>query len=148
MGLPPSIDVLPELLRQAGYQTMSSGKLHLLPFGIDPELPYEDWEGYETPQYWDVNDSLPLPYYGFEELNYVGGHGPYTFGHYKQDIGEETHERLGIQKAIEIPSGAKQSWKSAIDEADHYNTWIADKSIEFLNERDDERPFFVWCFFP
>lgn len=148
IGLHPSIEVLPELLRQAGYQTMSSGKLHLIPFGIDPEIPYDDWEKFETPEYWDTHDSLPLPYYGFEEVYYVGGHGPYTFGEYKQDIGSEKHKLLGIDAALETPSGAKQSWKSAISEADHYNTRIADKTIEFLYERDTERPFFAWCSFP
>jgi arylsulfatase A-like enzyme len=146
IALDRSHPVLPELLRQAGYQTGSFGKLHLTPFAIDQHTPLEDWESYETPGYWSYQDHIPTPYYGFEQVYYVGGHGPYTFGEYVNDIRPNAHRRLGIDAALESPSGAKESWKASIAEADHYNTRIADKTIDFLRNRAESptHPFVSW----
>ncbi|MCP4642130.1 MAG: sulfatase-like hydrolase/transferase, partial [bacterium] len=144
-------EVLPELLRLSGYQTASFGKIHLTPFGLDVEGSLEPWESYETGQYWAEHSDIPRPYYGFEELYLVGGHGSYTFGHYKQELEREfpgMHEKLQVQHALRKPTGARDSWKASIPEELHYNTLIADKTMEFLNARDEERPFFLWCSFP
>ena len=33
-------------------------------------------------------------------------------------------------------------------ENNHYNMHIADKTIQFIEERDPSKPFFGWCSFP
>lgn len=148
MGLSPDTTTLPEMLRQNGYRTASFGKLHLKPYGIEPHNPAQLCETCETPEHWDNGHGLPQPYFGLESVYFTGGHGPYIFGDYMGDVGRETHALLRKEHALRTPSGAKESWKSAIPPEKHYTTRIADKTIEFIEAADTERPFFVWCSFP
>lgn len=149
--LSPSETVLPEVLRAGGYQTASVGKVHLAPFDIKPEPASGEYELYESHQFWARGGELPLPYYGLDSVCLVDGHGPYVFGDYKRCLDAHypgAYEKLQARSAIEPPTGARQCWKSAISEELHYNTFIADRTIEFIQERDRERPFFMWCSFP
>lgn len=149
--LSPAEVVLPEVLRRSGYQTASIGKIHLAPFGITKDKAAEDYERYESKEYWEHHKSLPVPYYGLEHVYLADGHGPYVFGHYKHQLDEDhpgMYEKLRKDRALSSPTGARQSWKAAIPEELHYNTVVAEKTIEFLKARDAERPFFVWCSFP
>ncbi len=149
--LSPSEHVLPELLRQAGYQTASFGKIHLAPFGIHEEKAAEPHELYESSRYWKNHSELPLPYYGFEEAYFVGGHGDNAFGRYKNDLERDypgVWEEMKPEHALGPHTGVWQSWKSAIPEEHHYNTAIADRTIEFLESHNADKPFFAWCSFP
>ncbi len=160
IALRPTETVLPDVLRRGGYQTASVGKLHLAPFQIKTPLPpsqtewdkpTEEWELYESGEYWANHTSIPTPHYGIEEFCFVGGHGPYTSGQYKQWLEAEhpgEYEKLQREFAAEPPSGARQCWKAAIDSRFHYNTFVGDRSIDFLRARDTGRPFFLWCSFP
>lgn len=148
IGLDPRYPVLPGLLREAGYRTASFGKLHLVPYSIDRHTPPEAWEQYEAREYWEAHDSFPKPYYGFEQVYLTCGHGPYIFGDYVYDVGAAVHRLLSVEQALTPPTGAKESWKAAISPEQHYNTRIADKTIEFLQSHDGDQPFFAWCSFP
>ena len=149
--LSPTETVLPEVLRQSGYQTASFGKIHLAPFGAHKETADEEYELYEGFEYWNEHEAMPLPYYGLEHVYFVGGHGNYVYGHYKHELDRahpSMHAKLAVENALAPPTGAPESWKAAIPEELHYNTAIADKTIEYLKGRDAERPFFIWCSFP
>jgi len=151
IALSPADRVLPEVLRRAGYQTASFGKIHLTPFAIVRGEETLDYECYESFQYWQDHDDLPTPYYGLEQVYLVDGHGPYVYGHYKHWLQRKhpgTYEKLHRDRALVPPTGTRESWKAAIPEELHYNTIIADKTIEFLKTRDESRRFFVWCSFP
>lgn len=148
IGLSPELPTLPEVLRQQGYHTASFGKLHLVPYSIKRHTPPAPFEIYETPEYWQEHTDIPVPYYGFEQVYLTCGHGPYIFGHYKHEVGEEVHALLNIDRAAVTPSGVRESWKAAIPQSRHYNTLIADHTIEYLRTRDAEQPFFIWCSFP
>jgi len=148
IALPQLETVLPEMLRQSGYTTASFGKVHLNPYGIDLITPLSPTESYESFQYWEDHNDLPRPYFGFEHVYLTCGHGPYAFGHYSWEIPAERRALQQIENALTKPSGAKESWKSALDEKDHYNTRIADHTIEFLENYESEQPFFIWCSFP
>lgn len=151
--LSPAEPVLPDLLRQAGYQTAAFGKIHLAPFGFGhnrlyPPLPHEL---YEDRDYWEQGGDLPCPYYGFDRAYFVGGHGPYAFGQYKRDLDRQrpgAYAQLQVAAALAPPTGAVESWKAAIPEALHYNTAIADETIAYLRAARRDRPFYVWCSFP
>jgi arylsulfatase A-like enzyme len=143
--------ILPGILRAEGYQTASFGKIHLSPFQMKKEFAEGKYDMLESHDYWDENDDLELPFRGFEHVYYVGGHVDYTFGHYKHWLEEEhpgMHEKMDIDHALLPPTGARTSWKLSIPEELHYNTKIADETIEFLKTCDHDRPFFVWCSFP
>ena len=143
--------VLPDVLRRGGYQTASVGKIHLAPFQIRQDMASDEWELYESGEYWSSHNTIPKPYYGFEEVCFVGGHGPYVYGDYKHWL-DANHpgefEKLRRESAASPPTGARDCWKSAIPEKLHYNTFVADRTIDFLRARDCSRPFFLWSSFP
>ncbi len=149
--LSPDETVLPGVLRDAGYQTASLGKIHLAPFGTKRDEGAEDYERYESREYWGQHKSLPIPYYGLEHVYLANGHGHYVFGHYKHELNENhpgMYQKLQKAHALEPPTAARQSWKASIPEELHYNTAIAERTVDFLRTRDKDRPFFVWCSFP
>ena len=88
--LAPTETVLPEILRGVGYQTASFGKIHLAPFGMTRDQASAEYECYESREYWEQHNSLPLPYYGLEHVYLADGHGSYAYGHYKNDL-ERAH---------------------------------------------------------
>ena len=152
-GLTLSTDqpILPEILRRSGYQTASFGKIHLSPFNLTTELGGSGLELLESHEYWAEHDEAPIPFRGFEKLYFVGGHGDYAFGHYKNRLEREhpgMHAKLFRENALVEPKGWPSSWKMSIPEEFHYNTTIADETIAFLKDRDADKPFFVWCSFP
>jgi arylsulfatase A-like enzyme len=149
-GLPPEEVTLPQALGEAGYRTASFGKLHLAPFGLEMDIPAREFERVESTHYWAQGGELPMPYHGLEHVYYVGGHGHYTFGHYKREL-EAQHPcawDLMLQKNAAENPDAFACLKSAIPEELHYNTAIADKTIEYLHGLDGDAPFFIWCSFP
>jgi arylsulfatase len=157
-GIPLSRDIptMVEALRQSGYRTHSIGKLHLntfdTPRGINPEAlnPYDFLEA----RWMWINKrirSIPTPYYGFETVEFVGGHVDYVFGDYLNWLKEnypEMEKLLLPENALEKPSGADQYYKMALPEELHYNRWISDRAIKFLEKVKDSQPFFLWCSFP
>jgi len=44
--------------------------------------------------------------------------------------------------------GAAQTWHSALPSAWHGSTWLGDRTVSYLRERDPERPFCAWVSFP
>lgn len=151
IALSPNQNTLPKILSDAGYQTASIGKLHLAPFGTKRESVRSDWELYESKEFWDSGGDIPRPFYGFEDVCLVDGHGPYVFGHYKRWLDANfphAYEKLSITHALEPPTGARECWKASIQPELHYNTFIADRTIEWLRRRNTDKPFFLWCSFP
>lgn len=151
--LVPGSMTLPGVLGNSGYQTFSSGKLHLAPFGMGADKDIPDYEKAESNEYWNREGSSPmsLPYHGLQDVFFVGGHGHYNFGHHKRELQKrhpgvwEGYTRAG---AREENSVHEEVWCAGLDEKLHYNTAIADEAIRFLRERDGEKPFFIWCSFP
>jgi len=167
-GIPlnPAIPTFTEALRQDGYHTHSCGKIHLNPSGTPNGVPLDavDPEGCaESRELWNSGkvEDLPYPYYGLESADFTGGHGHGTWGHYtewlKQEHPKEAHLFFDAV-ALEPPTRAftlfnRKSFKWALPHELHPMTWIADRTIAFLNraarERKDgtagARPFFLIC---
>lgn len=158
-GIPlcESIPTLPHALRNAGYRTHSVGKLHLHNFGIPRGNKLEDINPQLFPEleaFWNsgVTRALPKPYYGMETADVVNGHTQWVFGDYIHWM-EKEHPGMkrGLlpEYALEKPTGAPQCYKMSIPEELHYNRWISDRTIQFLDEnRHTSNPFFLWCSFP
>ena len=150
--LPADAATLPLVLKENGYTTHSSGKLHLAPFGADEHHNLDDHWLSESKALWDEGrPTLKTPYFGLDSLYFVGGHGDYNFGDHRNSL-DAIQQNLGKgycrEHAAEDPGLDEEVWCSDIPEEHHYNTRIADETIRFLKERDQDKPFFSWCSFP
>lgn len=145
-----------QALAGSGYRTHSVGKLHLQPFqtprSVDPAtLDPAKWA--ESYTFWNsgVLKAVPTPYYGFQTVEVSVGHGPGTTGDYRRWLlGRDPGAvKLWPAEAGEpTPHRAEQAWHCAVPEDLHYNTWVADRTIEFLERQPPHEPFFLWCSFP
>ena len=167
-GIPldPCFPTFTEALRLAGYHTHSCGKIHLScslpPTGSQEEIALPG--GYpRLKALWEEGrlDEMPLPYYGLESVDICGGHGTSSWGHYvdwlKAEHPGEAHLFLDAVP-LEPPTPAfdlfnRKSFKWALPAALHPMTWIADRTIDFLDDAGRQRkanphtarPFCLFC---
>jgi arylsulfatase len=144
------VATLGDILQKEGFRTGSVGKIHLNPwFGPHPPVAYE-----ESRSYWEKHPEMAAwhgPYVGFQEVEMVQGHGHYSMyaGHYAAYLKEhfpEGAELLKREKALK-DEGYRETWHNAIPEEHHYNTWIADRTVEMIDRFAEDR-FFIHCSFP
>jgi arylsulfatase A-like enzyme len=160
INLNPLLPTVPGALAAAGYRTHCVGKIHArlfgLPKGLDPEtLDPADYP--ESAWMWQRGriDALPLPYYGFQSVDFVGGHGSGVWGDYANWLRRE-HPReaplLAREAGVPPACGAPYTWRMPLPPELHYTTWIADRTIAFLERRAAPaargEPFMVWASFP
>jgi len=141
-NIPDDLPMLPQMLQDAGYRTHAIGKLHFQAYGSKDSMEncdlweqrYPDWQG---------------PYYGFETVELALGHVTYGLrGHYgawlKERTSEENYKRF--QSARRLSKGPKfegdaMDWD--LPPELHNSVWTADRTIEFLETRPDDKPFFL-----
>jgi arylsulfatase len=147
-------------LAAAGYRTHSVDNIHLrvmgLPTGTDPNtldpaaFPESTWM-------WGrgKRDTLPRPYYGLQTAECTIGHGEPLEGDYTNWLRREHPDAAGIlarERWTPAPSGAEGSYRLQLPPELHYNTWIADRTIAFLEEASagarGGRPFVAFASFP
>ncbi len=142
--LPESVPTLPAVLARHGYRTHSVGKLHFQP--LDTEDSAESRDGWMDGRI----TSLPKNYYGFQSSDFIGGHVNYVFGDYTNDLCKNhpgVYEQYQRANAAWRSEGRHNCWKMDVPPELHYNNWIAEKSIRFMESSSDD-PFFLWCSFP
>ena len=145
-----------EQLNKAGYKTSFIGKAHFAtsstfqPTGT-PECKHSskqfgsNWYG---------------PYMGFKHVELM------TLGHWYKEKGptlppEGQHfERFVFDEAngpeifdlwhkpAKSGHGASQTWHSSLPVAMHSSTWCGDRTVSFLNEQKEDKPFCTWVSFP
>ncbi len=146
--LAEDVPTVTQALADNGYRTHAVGKLHLQPFGgFKREDGSFSWEYRHLWNEGEITD-LPQPYYGFQTVDYVGGHVSYAFGHYRQWLDENYPDAFGqLQKQNAYHEAGPQMYRMPIPPEAHYNNWIADRTIDFLNNIGDE-DFYLFCSFP
>lgn len=141
---------LGDILQSQGYRTGSVGKIHLGPtFGPHPPAGFE-----ESRDYWAKHPEMRDwhgPYCGFQEVYLSIGHIHYSTsgGHYGTYLEENFPEGLVLfrREHALLDQGYFETWRNAMPEEHHYNTWIADRTIEMVDRFAGE-PFFIHCSFP
>lgn len=156
LELPEEEITIAEVLRDEGYQTGLVGKAHFQPWHADPEefeeststLTMDDEEAV-----WDFWRDFDGPYYGFDhvEMAYQHGHREVSGGHYGLWVREEHPEAIDSfpqDAALEPTDPAYNTWKSAVPVEVHSSTWVADRTIDFIDEYAHGDPFYGWIGFP
>lgn len=178
-GLPLSTNEVTfvELLRDSGYATALIGKSHLQNYtGLAPKLArpvsdrglrepspalaqsrrdHLDSDIYkqEGPRDWrDPEARVTVPFYGFDHVDLVTGHGDLAEGNYlawAQARGVDVLALRGPEQALPHEYACPQAWRTAVPESAYPSSYIAEKSIEAIDElAAQQRPFFLMVSFP
>lgn len=147
------LPTLPGILAANGYRTHAAGKLHLTPWVPKEQPPRPDLFP-ESLDSWGrgLIPAFPVPYFGFQSVDFVGGHVSYAYGNYLAWLRERGGEAAMLKpaRARETPTGAPQCWKLGLPAELHYNRYIADSTIRLIQDsaKGGAAPFFAWCSFP
>ena len=168
-ALPERANTFVDVLAAGGYRTASIGKSHLQPFmdgfqkhpedkteRLIPEAWKDDASDYseELPHNFDAEDKygIELPYYGYQHVDLVTGHGDRCGGHYQQWFRENCPDWEALSDpANELPHNysCPQSYRTPIPEVFYPTTWIADKAIDYLKDAaSHDAPYFAFISFP
>jgi choline-sulfatase len=112
--------LLPAILKHAGYQTAISGKLHFIPDNLD---------------------------YSFDHFWSFANEGPHRLPTWPEDVekkhGRGAARRLDVQPFADDPLG-RDLGKLTYPKEDSQTFWITDRAVDFLRQRDKEKPFFLF----
>ncbi|MDP6041587.1 MAG: sulfatase-like hydrolase/transferase, partial [Candidatus Latescibacteria bacterium] len=145
VNLSEAIPVLGDGLRDVGYATALIGKAHFKTADIEDVLPDQPPEGAPI----DEQDGLwHGPYYGFDYIDIHTGHA-YSAGHWRIWLEQNHPDKAHLWRREHALSDidAFDSWKNALPAELHYTQWTADRTVDWLQERDVDRPFFLWMSF-
>jgi len=147
-------------LKRAGYETALIGKAHFEPF-LDPFGVYtENQMG--SSGIFAVEDDWPGggrgPHRGFDHMQ-GATHGAVGPLHYSRWLIEQHPEALAmyyptIDGALEVnalgggDTGAVQVADNPIPREWYHTDWVAERTMDWLAEREDDADWFCWMSFP
>lgn len=152
MALPVDVPTITSTLAAQGYRTHGVGKQHLQPLLAPPELKMPD-----SRAFWELPDSKGWngPYYGYQTVDLLLGESDtaHLAGHYADWLKFNHPESIPLLLPASAPEpppvDLDEIWRSAIPEEHHYNTWITDRAVTFIEQRsDNSRPFFLFVSYP
>jgi arylsulfatase A-like enzyme len=178
-GIPLSVDAVTfvDLLRDAGYATGLIGKSHLQNFtgraplnpgsgsaeGLSPPSPeharalrhdnkapvYDQ----ESPTYWsDPSNRVETPFYGFDHVELVTGHGDGVGGDYARWLAErhpDPASLIGAGNQLPHDYACPQAVRTRIPEELYSSHYIGERAAAFIAEHSGkDQPFFLMVSFP
>jgi arylsulfatase A-like enzyme len=159
-----------DVLRAGGYRTAHIGKSHVQSMTgmageerVDPDSigPIQEaWKddgadyGHEMPDRYEAKEkyAIPTPYYGYEHVDMVTGHGDQCSGHYNQWLREQSPDADAWRDPKnQLPHNysCPQARRTPIPEELYPTAFIRDKTLEYLDaNKDNDTPFFTFVSFP
>jgi len=149
--LPEDVPTIGQMLSAAGYATGLIGKAHFQPLASTPESPslecqpilrdLDFWRGF-----WG-------PWYGFAHIELCRNHADESHAgqHYAIWMEENglTNWREYFRPWPPDPTQQRRQHVWDLPERYHYNCWIAERSMAFIEQAQATgRPFFLWASFP
>lgn len=166
-----------EVLKAAGYKTALIGKSHLQNFtGAPPttQVPPKR-DGYfcaggslveavrhdlneniykvEEPDFWSgQRPSIPTPFYGFDHVELVTGHGDNIGGDYSRWLLNRDPDALQLIGPInQLPHDytCPQASRTAVPVELYSTTFIAERAVAYIEERaNEDTPYFLMVSWP
>ena len=166
--LPERAHTFVDVLAAAGYRTASIGKSHLQPFtdilpirdtDTTERLIEEAWKpepvqyDKEEPAHFDGAEiAFETPYYGFNHVDMVTGHGDKCGGHYGQWFREKFPNWRELHDPVNELAhnySCPQAFRTPVPEDAYPTAWIGDRAVDFIeNSAGEEAPFFAFVSFP
>ena len=154
INLDTSIPTITQTLLDRNYQTYSIGKMHFNFFG-NPYSRKSHSEEALIPSIYTPSDKKPphpKPYYGFDDVDMVIGHGDAVGGDYLDWIEERAPEYYELIKKRAPKLFDKIMDDSPIPEDIYHTSYITEKTISFLKRFSEgeygDRSFFLHCSYP
>ena len=155
VNLPEDAPTFSGTLRDQGYVTKAIGKMHLNYWaGKNKTAPRsaEYIPGWFNPETHDqMVKEFPLPYYGFDEMDLVVGHGDVCNGHYQDWVAERAPEVLKVIKEQGPKILDHMYRKSPIPEEFYPTSYLTDRAVDFLDnyaKGDKDNPFLLKVSYP
>ena len=152
--LPQGSVTFPDLFRKNGYRTGLMGKGHLQPI-LDP---YDSSVGDKRSWWRNELDSrgadLSPPYYGYDEVSIVTGHGDNCGGHYEEWLREKLpdyRDYLGPENQLPHNYSCPQAIRTRLPEELYSTSYIAEQALAFLDNHAQLHatdPFLLVVSFP
>lgn len=95
--------------------------------------------------------NFPLPYYGFDEMDLVVGHGDVCNGHYQDWVSERAPELLPVMNELRPKLLDDMYRKSPIPEEFYPTSYLTDRAVDFLERYargNKEKPFLLKVSYP
>jgi len=168
-SLPVDSTCFTDVLAADGYRTASIGKSHLQPFTVDAPLhgeqesdrlieearaaPKGNYTQEQPGSYeGDKRFAFDLPYYGFQHVDMVTGHGDRCGGHYSQWIRKNLPNWEALHdRANELPHNytCPQAFRTPVPEEFYPTRYVADRAIDYIcSQKEEDAPFFAYVSFP
>ncbi len=156
VNLPHDIPTFSGTLRDQGYTTKAIGKMHLSFWfrkiqedAASPEY-MADWMNPNTHD--EMVKNFPSPYYGFDSMELLVGHGDICNGHYQDWVAERDPSVLQAIRALGPNILSQLYRKSPVPEELYPTSYLTARSIDFLERHakgeHGESPFLLKVSYP
>ncbi|MBA7709195.1 hypothetical protein ES703_118107 [subsurface metagenome] len=156
INLPESVPTIIKALQKQGWHTSAIGKLHLnflersYKKGVYSAESIRAWIDPEKVQ--SMRERFLKPYYGFDEVEIVIGHGDRCVGHYLDWLEEKAPQYVESMKRRSENLFQALLYETELPEECYPTSYVTERSIAFLqryaNGNYGNKPFFLFCSYP